>query len=230
MSVHDLLQKERFYYTLPNSVYKDLSPDDQTFLRNQFVLWSNEIEGEDFYPYGKTVASLEEGKKLGQTPVWKGHVEALNYILDSYSQAPLCTISLKETHRILTKDLEDDCKPGKYRKVPVYALNHRGDARFYPPHEKIPQLMRSYQKDIERFEASDEITMDKLVLNHAYYEWIHPHVDGNGRTGRLGLLFNSLRYLDEWIIVPSLTSSDYTLYLNSLKTTFGKRHKKLLST
>ena len=240
MSIYDLFEKKDFYETLPLKVYDNLLTTEKKEVRDHFVYQSNLIEGISYFPYGKTMSieELEKFQKEGplEVPVWNNHLRALDYVFDNFLTDSLNNLHIRRTHRILTKDFEKVSNPGQYRKTNVSLVKTNGLSllkaqeiiRRCPPFEKIQSLMRSYQRDLEIIEKSKVKTRERLLLNHAYYDWIHPHIDGNGRNGRLALLWNSLRNLDELILIKVSKRKEYYDYLNEQTFRFDKKHKRIL--
>ncbi|OGA09758.1 MAG: hypothetical protein A3D95_14955 [Betaproteobacteria bacterium RIFCSPHIGHO2_12_FULL_69_13] len=73
------------------------------------------------------------------------------------------------------------------------------DARHVPPHhDYVPECMETLFNliKVEKEPAA------RAVLGHVFYEYIHPTMDGNGRTGRflMNALFAAGGY--PWVIVP----------------------------
>lgn len=106
------------------------------------------------------------------------------------SQKELSLNTILVTHQILMahQDLNPELK-GNWRNCPVWIGGHEGS-----DFRKIPNLIQSW---LEKIDASDnpELTSEEqdIILQnlHVQYEWIHPFVDGNGRTGRM--FWNFLR-------------------------------------
>jgi len=82
--------------------------------------------------------------------------------------------------------------PGEISHSPVGVAGYRG-----APRKECEHLLRRLCDWIESFKPEGELqvgmTIIKAVLAHLYLAWIHPFIDGNGRTARLlefRLLFN----------------------------------------
>lgn len=70
---------------------------------------------------------------------------------------------------------------GEFRPCPVY-LN--GSAHRPPEHFQVPALMQMFTNDVNRnWERADPVSMAALVLWRLNF--IHPFVNGNGRTARV---------------------------------------------
>lgn len=109
--------------------------------------------------------------------------------------------------RISAKDVPNDAK---YRKLSIYV---KGSSSVRPfPHE-LPSLM----KELFTLHAEKSKSLHPVILAcqfHMNFLWIHPFLDGNGRTARLLtniLLFNS-GYLG--IIIPVSERSQYMSFFD----------------
>ncbi len=69
-------------------------------------------------------------------------------------------------------------------------------------------------KLLEWYEVQEK-TMETLALFHAKYECIHPFQDGNGRSGRMILFRESLKYPSTRPFV--ILDEDRSTYLEGLK-------------
>jgi Fic family protein len=89
---------------------------------------------------------------------------------------------VRKTHRLLMAYKPIDKKYiGSYRDCPVYI-----GGRVALPHTLIENLVMEWCDRMNEFEREHD--EDEL---HVLYEYIHPFIDGNGRTGRL--FYNWLR-------------------------------------
>lgn len=124
--------------------------------------------------------------------------EVLNYVhafewgLDELERLPLGARLVREMHRRLMAGVRGrDRTPGELRTTQnwIGAPGSTIDTALFvpPPPQEIPALLT----DWERF-AHEEGEMPLLIhdaLLHAQFENIHPFLDGNGRLGRLLLVF-----------------------------------------
>lgn len=124
--------------------------------------------------------------------------EVVNYVaamrdgLGRLHRLPLSTRLLCEMHRLLMAGVRGrELAPGELRTTQNWigpAGSTIESAPFVPPPPtELPELLG----DWERF-AHEEPEMPLLVqdaLLHAQFETIHPFLDGNGRLGRLMLVF-----------------------------------------
>ena len=111
---------------------------------------------------------------------------------------------LKETHSILTRDLDktyvrdsstkSKTFSGRYRKEDVYANTFK-----FPPHKKVKKMMRKFVKalnsTIRLAETAEEI--DPFFVAAAassHFVNVHPFLSGNGRMARMILNAILLKY------------------------------------
>ena len=121
-----------------------------------------------------------------------GYVDAMQRGLEQFSSLPLSTRLLRDMHRRLMAGARGrDRSPGELRTTQNW-IGAPGStiatARFVPP---PPQELPALLTDWERF-ANEDAEMPLLVQNallHSQFERIHPFLDGNGRLGRLLLVF-----------------------------------------
>ncbi|MGV1048295.1 MAG: Fic family protein [Solirubrobacterales bacterium] len=120
------------------------------------------------------------------------YVAAMRWGIDRVDQLPLSTRLLREMHgRLMAGVRGRELSPGELRTTQNW-IGPPGStiesAPFVPP---PPTGLAGLLGDWERF-AQEEPGMPLLVQNailHAQLEAIHPFLDGNGRLGRLLLVF-----------------------------------------
>lgn len=87
---------------------------------------------------------------------------------------------LNMTHGILMTN-QPDANPGMIRNIQVWIGGHKP-----PPPSKVQEL---YENLID-FINDDQINpYHKIAWTHAFFELIHPYIDGNGRVGRILISF-----------------------------------------
>lgn len=120
------------------------------------------------------------------------YVEAMRWGAERLDELPISTRMLREMHKRLMAGVRGrDLVPGEFRSTQNW-IGPPGStiesAPFVPPPpSEVPELL----SDWERF-AHEEPEMPLLVQDailHAQFETIHPFLDGNGRLGRLMLVF-----------------------------------------
>ncbi len=120
------------------------------------------------------------------------YVEAMRWGAERLDELPISSRLLREIHKRLMAGVRGrDLAPGRFRSTQNW-IGPPGSmiesAPFVPPPpDQLPELL----SDWERF-AHEEPEMPLLVQNallHTQFETIHPFLDGNGRLGRLMLVF-----------------------------------------
>lgn len=120
------------------------------------------------------------------------YVEAMRWGAERLDELPISSRMLREMHKRLMAGVRGrDLAPGQFRSTQNW-IGPSGStiesAPFVPPPAaELPKLL----SDWERF-AHEGPEMPLLVQNallHAQFETIHPFLDGNGRLGRLMLVF-----------------------------------------
>jgi Fic family protein len=120
------------------------------------------------------------------------YVAAMRWGIAQLGELPISARLLREMHRRLMDGVRGrELSPGEFRTTQNW-IGPPGStiesAPFVPP---PPTELASLLSDWERF-AHEEPEMPLLVQNallHAQLETIHPFLDGNGRLGRLLLVF-----------------------------------------
>jgi Fic family protein len=230
------VKKNFLGYTLSLRDYSSLFKDERTSFNYDLIYQSNFIEGiSDHW-----VQTVSEGEEFTFPPTLSSHEEALKYTENSATLGrELNRREIRDLHGKLMKGLLPQNKEGHYRKVPVaititasYLIGgelvpHRKVIRRCPPPEKIPYLMNAYEKSARQFENNPEVSQEELLENHAYFEWIHPFVDGNGRVGRLILNWLSLKHRQEFFVIESAKREEYYKFLKSLEGKFNSLHPRI---
>lgn len=121
------------------------------------------------------------------------YVAALNYGMDRLAKDgfPVSLRFVRELHKVLMDGARATqfSDPGEFRKSQNWIGGTRPDnARFVPP---PIEAMHDALNDLEKFIHSDEypLVVIKAGLIHSQFEAIHPFLDGNGRTGRMLIMF-----------------------------------------
>ena len=130
------------------------------------------------------------------------YINALEYGISRLAELPMSNRLVKEIHSILMKDVRgNNSTPGEFRKTqnwigpPGSTLNN---ATYVPPPvEEMKEALRNWEA--QHHEDSDLPVVVRLAVLHAQFEMIHPFIDGNGRVGRLLIVF----LLCHWGILPA---------------------------
>lgn len=120
------------------------------------------------------------------------YVTAMNYGLERLDSLPLSARLIREIHERLMRGVRrDSAAPGEFRTSQNWigpAGSSLNDTVFVPPpHREVPRLLG----DLERFlhRRGDLPELVRIGLAHPQFEAIRPFLDGNGRAGRLLIVF-----------------------------------------
>lgn len=120
------------------------------------------------------------------------YVEAIMYGLKRIKEDfPLSLRLIREIHGVLLRGGRGQHKtPGEFRRSQNWIGGSRpGNALFVPP---SPEYLKECLSDLEKFLYDEECPYHILIkagLVHVQFETIHPFLDGNGRVGRLLIIF-----------------------------------------
>jgi Fic family protein len=211
------------------TVVEKLSPRSLERLQNYFRLKniynSNAIEGNTL-TMGETRLVIEQGLTITGKPL-KDTVEAKNLsnALDLFEE-----LAKREGHPITVQDLLnihshiltgiDDRNAGKYRSVFIEISG----SQYKPPDPaQIQPMMRDFGQWLESVSQVTSATtlIDPVVLActaHAWFVYIHPFIDGNGRTSRLLMNLLLIRF---GYPIAILTKDDRYRYYEALEESQG---------
>jgi hypothetical protein len=104
---------------------------------------------------------------------------------------------------------------GEYRPCPVVVGTHNP-----PAHYRVSALMDDFINLVNRmWEATDAVVLASLVLWRL--NWIHPFINGNGRTARAACYFvlclKAGRWLPGTTILPELIVRERARYVQALQ-------------
>ncbi len=107
-----------------------------------------------------------------------------------------------------------------YREIEVYIAG----SSHLPPHPKnVKELMYNLIKDYDYLKNLE--IYERISILHQRFESIHPFQDGNGRTGRLLMIYEFIKAE----IIPGISlKEDRELYLESLEKNALKSLEKIL--
>lgn len=110
---------------------------------------------------------------------------------------------------------------GKYRPCEVNVRDSNGDVSYKPPKQyRVDALMDDFVNTVNRnWGVMDAIQLSAYVLWRL--NWIHPFINGNGRTARASCHFVLCVHTKTWVgrkvILPELLRKSEKLYLNALR-------------
>lgn len=185
--------KERWDRSLP------LSEDEAKMMKEDIEVTqtynSNAIEGNTL-TLAETKAVLLDGLTIAGKPL-KDHLEAINHVyamryIDNIafnSDKKVKESEILEIHRLILNDIRPE-DAGRYRKVKVLVS---GSKRRFPGPEKIKGLMDEF---IAKTNSEIKSNVHPVIIAahvHQGLVYIHPFIDGNGRTARLLMNLTLLR-------------------------------------
>ncbi|GMU07648.1 Fic family protein [Corallococcus caeni] len=145
---------------------------------------SNAIEGNRLN-LPETRAVIDDGITIAGKSL-KDHFEAVNlaHALDfvealARRESVLGERDVREIHGTVLRVIDPE-NAGAYRRINVRI----GGSKHMPPQAvQVPEEMRAFGEWLAG--AKNEHPVVVCAIAHAWFETIHPFVDGNGRTGRL---------------------------------------------
>lgn len=184
----------------------------------EWTYHSNAIEGNTL-TLSETKVVLEGitigGKSMIEHLEAINHKEAIEWIETlSKKKSNLTESTLKNIHQIILKDI-DDLNAGKYRTENVTIS---GAIHIPPQHLLLPELMQKLMAEYEK-EWKECHPVIKACLLHGEFVKIHPFIDGNGRTARLILNFELMKYGYPPIIITKERRAEYYEALDIAHTT-----------
>ncbi|KAA9239970.1 Fic family protein [Aerococcus tenax] len=156
----------------------------------------------------------------------ENHKQAFAYLLEALEDGQGLSVDLiKQTHALLTDRLQHD--HGQFKS----AQNAIVGAEFKTASpQETPILVAQWVDNTTYRLESKEDCLTVLADTHIIFERIHPFSDGNGRTGRMILLFLALKYLKLPVIISRDNRAEYMEYLanqdtDSLKAMLEKSYQ-----
>ncbi|MDR2006193.1 MAG: Fic family protein [Acidaminococcales bacterium] len=135
---------------------------------------------------------LKSKEKANDLAEIANYINAMSYGLKRLTEFPVSLRLLKEIHKILLYGVRGGQKqPGEFRTSQNWVGGHSSTiatAVFIPP--PVPEMKKAIA-DLEKYmHTSNNLpALIKIGLIHAQFETIHPFLDGNGRIGRLLIMF-----------------------------------------
>lgn len=144
------------------------------------AVWSSAIEGA-FTSRAEAARIIRQNKTPANKSeqMVKNNYKALLYVLESL-EAPITAKTLTDIAGIVTDGASDE-RIDAFRKEPVYVMGREGVIYTPPDARDVPRLM----DDLLEFIGESELhPLLKACIAHFYFVYVHPFMDGNGRTAR----------------------------------------------
>lgn len=163
---------------------------------NMLVEWtynSNAIEGNTL-TISETKVVLEGitigGKSMREHLEVINHKDAILFLEDLVkNDQPLSEWNIKNLHRLVLKNIDDE-NAGAYRRenVLISGAKHR-PPEHYLVQEQMEQIVRENNDQWSKLHP-----VHRAALLHGEFVKVHPFIDGNGRTARLLLNFELMKF------------------------------------
>ena len=196
-----------------DSLYSVVKEEIQTKLTEQALveeaMFSSVIEGA-FSTIARARELIVEGKPPQDTSdqIVANNGRVMRYVLEQ-REAP-CSIELMHTiQRMVTeKTLEHEVDAGRFRDGPIFVVNQRRETIYAaPPAETVQPSMESLIQWINAGEQQPFIhPILRAAIIHTYLVYVHPYVDGNGRTARALFYWYLLKHRYEFFRYFSISS------------------------
>ena len=171
---------------------------------------SNHIEGSRltkeqtrFIFETNTLGATSENTRIDDIMETVNHFRCIDYVID-HATDKVTEAHIKQLHRILKANTSDSQKDwfvvGDYKKLP----NEVGEEKTVEP----KSVHKHMAKLISDFNSKGTISLDDVIDFHVKFERIHPFQDGNGRVGRLLMLWQCLQKR----IVPFIISEELRMF------------------
>ncbi len=198
-----------------------LSPEYAEDVLVRLAHHSAALEGNTLTLADTITLLVDERVPVAGTPVRElyevaNHYQALARILRAVADdEPLSTDLVRDLHAALMDRLAHD--RGQYKT----SSNIVAGASWQPaPPERVPELMLQWADQAEWQTASldNEALLEAIAGGHVAFERIHPFSDGNGRTGRAIIAYQTIRRFGFPAIVQVTQRSGYITMLDTQNT------------
>jgi len=193
---------------------KDLDKNLYNWNRVALTYASNAIEGNTL-SFQETAQVVEKNITIGGRTV-EEHLEAINHaqaidlimkIAQEKNRSSLTVNDILGIHTCILKKI-DDTNAGSFRRCSVRIV---GSMVPRPNYLKVPELMDEFVQWL----ATSKDHCAKIAADaHLKFVFIHPFVDGNGRTARL--LMNLLLVQDGYPLTI-IDKEDRIFYINGIE-------------
>lgn len=204
----DIINEIDECYALMKKV-RPLSASELKYFNNEFSISathnSNAIEGNTF-TFDETKLLIEKGIVTGAHSLREsediiGYKQAFDFLYESLKEKkPITEDFIKKIHSFV---LRGDDEAGKYRKIQNYVGSLSRIVYTPCPPTQVPEKMKAYSEELQADCRHNAELAEKgqfnwvdlfhnLAKHHIEFENILPFIDGNGRTGRLLLIYEMI--------------------------------------
>lgn len=201
----DHLQKEINAY---RPLDADLLKQIREYYKIGLTYSSNALEGNTLTE-SETKIVLEEGITIGGKPLKDhfeaiGHAEAYDFLFTLVKEKAIEEKDIRQMHKLFYFRI-DEKNAGKYRTGKAIIT---GSKYPLPKPSDLPMLMEKLIPGIKKLREENH-PVKAAALAHKGFVFIHPFIDGNGRTARL--LMNLLLLQENYniSIIPPITRREY---------------------
>lgn len=126
---------------------------------------------------------------------------------------PFSVEDLLKAHGVMMQALVEDA--GRFRRGSVGVFGEQGVVHLAPPAERVPMLMNDL---FDWLKTSKDHLLIRSCVFHYEFEFIHPFIDGNGRTGRLwqSLILGKLHPMFEHLPVENMVYANQQAYYDAI--------------
>ena len=210
-----------------DSLYKIVQDEIQTELVQQALIeeamFSSVIEGA-FSTLARARELIVGGKRPRDTSdqMVANNARVMRYVLEQ-REAPCSTELMHSIQRLATeKTLENPQNAGRFREDLVYIYNTQGEMVYTaPPADTVPPSVQALVDWINR--ANERPFIHPILcasIIHTHFVYVHPYVDGNGRTARSLFYWYLLKHGYEffrYFSISSIIQETRTRYYKTLR-------------
>ena len=126
---------------------------------------------------------------------------------------PFSVEDLLKAHGVMMQALVEDA--GRFRRGSVGVFGEQGIVHLAPPADRVPMLMNDL---FDWLKTSKDHLLIRSCVFHYEFEFIHPFIDGNGRTGRLwqSLILGKLHPMFEHLPVENMVYANQQAYYDAI--------------
>lgn len=204
----DIIGEIEYCYRRMKEV-RPLTASELRYFNNEFSISashnSNAIEGNTF-TFDETKLLIEKGIVTGAHSLREsedivGYKQAFDFLYESVKENKVITEEfIKKVHSFVLRGEEG---AGQYRTIQNYVGSLTRIIYTPCPPTQVSEKMKAYVEEVQADCKNNAVIAEQgqfnwielfhnLAKHHIEFENIHPFVDGNGRTGRLLLIYEMI--------------------------------------